>query len=335
MRPLHAILRNNGQSGDLVSASTPKGFEISLHHLGTGRNDAAPQRRRDRDSKAIDGISSDPKIAALKIGGPGSGGSPRFHGDVAELRVYNRPLTEAERKQVEAELRDAWFQPDDPKKPTRDPLAELYAELLSPRGPFWPPPAERTKRLAPEVQKRLEALRAELDALRNKPPTEIPQAVVAQDGGPKGTRHEGFKDAQVFIRGDHKRLGKTVPRGFPKVLTGERAGEDHRGERPASTGRLAGPTREPADGPRDGEPDLAAPLRRGAGPHAQRLRRARRAADAPRVARLPGRAVRRIGVVGEGDAPAHHALGRPISRAAAPTPPTAGPRPGQPPASGG
>ena len=25
-----------------------------------------------------------------------------------------------------------------------------------------------------------------------------------------------------FIRGDHKRLGKTVPRGFPKVLTGGR-----------------------------------------------------------------------------------------------------------------
>ena len=51
---------------------------------------------------------------------------------------------------------------------------------------------------------------------------EVPQAVAAQDGGPKGTRHEGFADAHVFIRGDHKRLGKTVPRGFPKVLTDER-----------------------------------------------------------------------------------------------------------------
>jgi hypothetical protein len=65
-------------------------------------------------------------------------------------------------------------------------------------------------------------MRLELDALKNKRPMEIPQAVAAQDGGPKGTRHEGFKDAQVFIRGDPKNLGKTVPRGFPKILTGER-----------------------------------------------------------------------------------------------------------------
>jgi len=62
----------------------------------------------------------------------------------------------------------------------------------------------------------------ELDALRNKRPMDIPQAVVAQDGGPKGTRYEGFKDAHVFIRGDPKKLGKSVPRGFPKILTGER-----------------------------------------------------------------------------------------------------------------
>jgi hypothetical protein len=29
-------------------------------------------------------------------------------------------------------------------------------------------------------------------------------------------------DAQVFLRGDHRRPGKTVPRGFPRVLTGGR-----------------------------------------------------------------------------------------------------------------
>ncbi len=39
-----------------------------------------------------------------------------------------------------------------------------------------------------------------------------------QDGGPKGTRHEGFKDAPVFLRGNSKRLGKTVPRGVPRSL---------------------------------------------------------------------------------------------------------------------
>jgi Protein of unknown function (DUF1553)/Concanavalin A-like lectin/glucanases superfamily len=218
---LHAILRNNGQSADIVDRSNPKGFETVCITWGPG---GTTMRRNSVDTAGakINGISSDPKITALKIGGPGSGGSPRFHGDIAELRVYNRPLTEAERKQVETELRDAWFQPDDPKKAARDPLAELYAELLSPRGTFWPAPQERTRRLPLDVQKRLEAMRAELTTLRNKPPMEVPQAVVAQDGGPIGTRHEGFKDAQVFIRGDHKRLGKTVPRGFPKILAGDR-----------------------------------------------------------------------------------------------------------------
>ena len=44
-----------------------------------------------------------------------------------------------------------------------------------------------------------------------------------QDGGPKGTRHEGFKDAQVFLRGNSKRLGKTVPRGFPQRFASRRA----------------------------------------------------------------------------------------------------------------
>ncbi len=43
-----------------------------------------------------------------------------------------------------------------------------------------------------------------------------------QDGGPKGTRHEGFKDAHVFLRGNPKRLGATVPRGFPRILAGDR-----------------------------------------------------------------------------------------------------------------
>ncbi len=218
---LHAVLRKDGQSGDLVDASKPTGFETLSVTWGPG---GTTLRRNgvESASKVIDAISSDPKIPSLKIGGPGSGGSPRFTGDIAELRVYTRPLTEAERKQVEGELREAWFLADDPKALARDPIVELYTELLSPHGPFWPSATERGKRLAPEVQKQLEAQRVELEALRSKKPTPVPLAVVAQDGGPKGTRHEGFADAHVFIRGDHKRLGKTVPRGFPKILTGDR-----------------------------------------------------------------------------------------------------------------
>ena len=218
-----AVLRQNGKSGDLVDASKPAGFETICITWGPGGTTLRRNGVAAAPGKGIDGLSSDPAIAALKIGGPGSGGSPRFTGDVAEIRIYDRPLDEAERKQVEAEVRDRWFQPDDPKKPSSDPLAELYDDLQSARGPFWNIPEERIKRLPPEIRTNIAALDAELKTLRSKPPVtaEIPKAVVAQDGGPKDTRHEGFKDSPVFIRGDHKRLGKVVPRGFPKILTTE------------------------------------------------------------------------------------------------------------------
>ncbi|HEY3789147.1 MAG TPA: DUF1553 domain-containing protein, partial [Urbifossiella sp.] len=219
---LQAILRNNGQTGDLLDTKKPAGFEtvsVTWGPAGTSirRNDYEHIRN------GFHRVSSDPKISALKIGGPGSGGASRFRGDIAELRVYSRQLNDTERKQVEAELHHVWFEADDPnRKPTRDPLAELYFDLLSPRGPFWPFAAERSKRLPATIQKKLAAMTAELAALRSKRPLEIPQAVAVQEGGPKDTRHEGFQDAHVFIRGDHKRLGRIVPRGFPKILTGDR-----------------------------------------------------------------------------------------------------------------
>ena len=54
--------------------------------------------------KGIDAVSSDPAIKALHLGGPGSGSSPRFRGDIAEVRVYDRQLDDAGRKRVETEL---------------------------------------------------------------------------------------------------------------------------------------------------------------------------------------------------------------------------------------
>ena len=43
---------------------------------------------------------------------------------------------------------------------------------------------------------------------------------MVQDGGPPGTRHEGFHDAPVYLRGNPAKPGKIVPRGFPKSLAG-------------------------------------------------------------------------------------------------------------------
>jgi hypothetical protein len=217
----HAILRNNGASGDLLSAKESKGFQILGISWGPGGTSFRRNGVEDGFSKAINAISSDPKITALRIGGPGSGDSPRFNGDIAELRVYNRKLSDGECKQVETELQETWFQAGKGKPLRRDLLPNLFAEWISPRGPFWPADEERLLRLSTDARKTIAAQRAELEALRKKPRFEVPEAVVAQDGGPKETRHEGFKDSPVFIRGDHKRPGKVVPRGFPTILSPE------------------------------------------------------------------------------------------------------------------
>ncbi len=129
---LTAILRNKGASGDVVDPAAANGFEIvcvtwgadgtALHRNGTSRT-----------AKGIAAVSSDAKIAALRVGGPGSGNSPRFRGDVAELRVYDRQLSEYERRAVETELRDTWFAPAGARSAPRDLMAELDEELLSPR----------------------------------------------------------------------------------------------------------------------------------------------------------------------------------------------------------
>jgi hypothetical protein len=218
----HAILRNNGQNGDLVDKHAANDFETACITWGPRGTTLHRNGKAVGAKKGLDSLSSDPSITTLKIGGPGSGNAPRFQGDLAEIRVYNKQLDDAERCQVEAELKDAWFNDADVEAPPADAVTELYDELLSARGPFGASADERKKRLPAEVQSRLAALGDELESLRKKPPFVVPQAVVVQDGGPIGTRHEGFKDAVVFLRGDPKKLGKTVPRGFPRVLAGER-----------------------------------------------------------------------------------------------------------------
>src|SRR5262249_42195408 len=119
-------------------------------------------------------------------------------------------------------LLEAWFKPGNPKGAPSDPLVELYEELISSRGPFWSKAGDKLPLLPKGVQARLAGLRQELERLKKKPATlEIPRAVVAQDGGPKGTKHEGFKDAHIFIRGNPRNPGSVVPRGFPRILAGD------------------------------------------------------------------------------------------------------------------
>ena len=133
-------------------------------------------------------------------------------------------------------------------------------------------------------------------------------------------------------RGDRRprRLARSIPRvmvmeDMPKpretfILTGARTTSRARRSTPACPracrrcrptrrepprpGPLARRRRQPADGPRDGQPRLAAVLRHRPGEDGRGLRRPGREAVAPRAARLAGGRVRRQRLGREGAAPA-------------------------------
>jgi Protein of unknown function (DUF1553)/Protein of unknown function (DUF1549)/Concanavalin A-like lectin/glucanases superfamily len=230
---LHAILRRKGANADVVvpapkrlnppNNASPDGFHIVIITWGAEGVSVFRQGELVGTNKSIDAVSSDPAINALRFGGPGSGSSPRFQGDLAEIRVYTLPLDAQARTRVEAELIKRWCAAPESLPETSadaDPIADLADELVSAQSPFSLEPAERDKVLPADFQIRLLGLREELEGLKQKPPKEIPRAVVVQEGGPPETPHEGFRDAQVYVRGNHAKPGKTVSRGVPKVIAG-------------------------------------------------------------------------------------------------------------------
>ena len=221
---LHIVVRRNGTSGDIVVPApaptvSPTGFQTLCITWGSDGVAAYRDGQAVGSNKGIDSVSSDPSITALRIGGPGSGSSSRFQGDIAELRVYDMPLNDQARSNVEAELANRWFERPE-KVANSAPIGELYGELISGQSPFRLDSAERDKALSDDSKRKLSELRDELETLKKKPPAEIPRAVVVQEGGPAETPHAGFHDAQVYVRGNHANLGKTVPRGFPKEIEG-------------------------------------------------------------------------------------------------------------------
>ena len=226
---LHAVLRRAGASGDVVAAAGGSS-DFQLISLTWGTNGVALFRNGEAvgSNPALDCVSVDPEITALHIGGPGSGVAGRFRGDLCELRVCSTPLDEAARRQIEAELTSRWLAPPQNLAATEQslpavvstPLSELYDELLSPRSPYWLDAAQRAASLPAEVRQQLAAERDELASLKSQKPIEIPRAVVVQDGGPPGTKHEGFQDAAIYIRGNPAKPGMKVPRGFPQALAG-------------------------------------------------------------------------------------------------------------------
>jgi len=224
---LHAIVRRNGASGDVVATSECSDWQLVSLIWGPGGTFLFRDGMVVGTSAAIDSASSDPAITDLQIGGPGSGEAQRLVGDLCELRVYAGPLDEPARRRVEDEIRLRWVKsterPAAQEAPTLnsdEQLSDLLAELLSSRGPYWVASGKRWESLPPSIREQLAAEQTELERLKAKPAVEIPRAVVIEEGGPPGTKHEGFHDAHVFIRGNPKNPGKSVPRGFPAVIAG-------------------------------------------------------------------------------------------------------------------
>jgi hypothetical protein len=102
--------------------------------------------------------------------------------------------------------------------PGQSPDARLREDLFSARSPYWT--GDRAA-LAPESQKRLAALRAELETLKKTPLPPIPFANGAQEGGCPLSPQAGIHDVRVHIRGRYDRLGELVPRHFPRILAGD------------------------------------------------------------------------------------------------------------------
>ena len=221
---IHVILRRNGANGDVViPAPTPVPAMSGFHVVSMTWGPQGVEVFRDGQSvgsnKGIEAVSSDPAITSLTIGSAGSGPSPRFQGDLAELHVFDSPLKEEARQRVEAELMNHWLSTARAENEV-DHIDDLYHELISSLSPFHLPATQRDKVLPCDFLQRLADMRHELETLKKKPPREIPRAVVVQEGGPPGTPHEGFQDAKVYLRGNHSNLGKAVPRGFPKSISG-------------------------------------------------------------------------------------------------------------------
>ena len=219
---IHAALRNKGAFGDVrAPAMAPMDFQLLSITWGPRGVTVHRNGVHVATNSGIDAVSSDPEIVALRIGGPGSGTAPLFHGDLAELQIYNAQLDEVSRGFVEAELQKRWLGSFAAQDFAMDPLEDLFDELSSSRGPYWVEENQRDKQLAADARERLAPMRAEVAKLKKKSPPVIPQAVVVQDGGPPGTDHAGFQDAWVNIRGNPAKRGPVVARGFPRALAGE------------------------------------------------------------------------------------------------------------------
>ena len=164
-------------------------------------------------------------------------------------------------------------------------------------------PNERAgRRTQAEDQGRAEGARGlrQASRCRSRRPTPSPR------GRPRARRRSATPACRS--RATPNGSGRKCRGASRRCSAARRCRRDAKGSGRLRAGGLDHRPEEPADGPGDGQPHLAVSLRPGHRADAERLRQAGPAADAPGAARLPGGAVRRERLVGQGDAPADHAV---------------------------
>jgi hypothetical protein len=102
----------------------------------------------------------------------------------------------------------------------KGPDARLYQDLIGPRSPFrGAVPDDHA--LPAAVREQLARLSAELEGMKKELAAPVPFTHGAQEGGCPKSPQEGTHDVHIHIRGRYDRLGKLVPRHFPRILAGE------------------------------------------------------------------------------------------------------------------
>ena len=147
---LQAVLRNDGKVGRPGRYRARPRVSRSSASPGARGHDAASQRGGGRVARR-GSMRSPPTRPSRRSDSAGRapGAAPGSSGDLAELRVYDRQLDEAERQQVEAELRAAWFDTADPKRPRAIPWPNSTRNCSRPAARSGCPADERTKLLPP------------------------------------------------------------------------------------------------------------------------------------------------------------------------------------------
>ena len=179
-------------------------------------------RLRDADPNCGDGIAWEVRRAGEKLGGGtmDNGGTAEFAereitvkaGELVQLIIRPRGEYTCDSTQTDFIVRGA----DGAEWDLRDALVRGAAQG---QDDIWWVCAGEGAQLGGDVEGR-PALEEEKKTLAGKVAgAEFVQGL--QEGGIPATKYDGFHDAQIHTRGRYDRLGDTVPRAFPALLTGE------------------------------------------------------------------------------------------------------------------